>query len=158
MHERERRSFGLILFLLAMFLVSLCMAGLNGTWLLAQGYSHYVQELLATHQTTADGRLAADWAVKLSPFNHSQHVLRAWMYQLDGQNDPALEDFRLSLALAPADPFVWQSYIHFKLEQSQFDNDLLQALQHVQQLAPYSYALRRENAVLGILYWDWGGR
>jgi hypothetical protein len=151
--SRQVANFGIGFLLL---LVSLAGLMLNGRWLLAQGYARYTVEHLQDGSNGADGRVAAEWAVRLTPYAVRPYLLSAAVLERAGQQSAALEQSRRALRYGAADPFVWLTHARLKMRVGQMDDELTLALSRVEQLAPRSYWLQSRMATLGLQYWEWG--
>jgi hypothetical protein len=123
---------------------------------MAQGYLRYADEYLKYDRNGDDGLVAAEWAVKLTPYAAQPRIALAVLLERKNQPAAALDESRLALKLAPGNPFVWQAHAHLKLRQNQMDDELTRALMQVDRLAPRSFLLHERNARLGLAYWNWG--
>ena len=139
-----------------LLLVAVVCLGLNGRWLLAQGYARYASEYLRYGANGKQGLVAADLATRLTPYASRSHVLRAGIFERERRYEESLEALRSALTYGANNPFIWQVYIRLKLRRNQFDGELAEAMQQVVQLAPTSFWLHSENARLGLQYWEWG--
>jgi hypothetical protein len=136
-------------------LLALTALLLNGRWLLAQGYERYAAEY-AARAGGDNGQLAADLAIRLTPYAVRPHLLASLLYELQQQPQLALEQGQQALRHGASDPFVWMAYAHLRMRLNLMDDELAHALAEVERLAPYSYWLQSRNARLGLQYWEWG--
>ncbi len=139
-----------------LLVLALVMAVLNARWLLAEGYTRYANDYLRNASNGDDGLVAAEWAVKLTPFAVRPRLLAAAVLERAGEPQAALEQSRQALRNGAADPFAWLLHARLKMRLGQMDDELSFALARTEQMAPRSYWLRSRSAMLGLQYWEWG--
>jgi hypothetical protein len=150
-----RRILGLC-FGFLLLTIALATASLHGRALMAEGYLRYANERLRSGDTGTNSRVAADLAVRLSPFPARPHAVRAAILEAGGERAAALEESRKALKSGGNNPFLWLAHAHLKLRLGQTDDELTTALRRLDQLAPHDFWIHQRNARLGLQYWNWG--